>query len=343
MVDRFDLKFVFRRNTDIEQIRKYALRKAEIGDKKQPDYTPFLVKYIEYAKRINPKILDEAKFMLVEFFANLSFKGFGTNRVLETLFRISKAIARLKLKEIVDSQDARETIAFYNIMLQDYQEVTTTPEDPRDTAIRELIITLKEKQSGITFDELIKEVCENNEYVSRYLGFGHRSLQIKDNKKVKVLLEMIIKNPNVKRTNYRPIVLQWFESEAEAARGSDPNDLCDLQKTNRIEEGNQEIIESNNIASNISDIGIGPNEKSRSLGSYRSLPPALALDPALDDSNLMYDCYVCIKRKQKRFRTNDKLEYENHGQLKHPGKPCYPGKADLEFYNWKPQNKEWEI
>jgi hypothetical protein len=32
---------VFRRYTEIDEIRKYALRKAEIADKKQPDYTPF--------------------------------------------------------------------------------------------------------------------------------------------------------------------------------------------------------------------------------------------------------------------------------------------------------------
>src|SRR5437867_8996613 len=158
MIDRFDLKFVFRRNTDIDEIRKYALRKAEIEDIRQPDYVPFLIKYIEYAKRLNPKITDEAKIMLVEFFTNLSYKGFGTNRVLETLFRLSKAIARLKLKEIVDETDAQETIQFYNRMLLDYQEVTTSPENPRDTTYDACIKALKENQFAMTFDELIRDM-----------------------------------------------------------------------------------------------------------------------------------------------------------------------------------------
>ena len=45
---------------------------AEVEAKRErgelPDYTEFLVKYIQYAKQINPILTDEAWFMLKEFY-----------------------------------------------------------------------------------------------------------------------------------------------------------------------------------------------------------------------------------------------------------------------------------
>jgi hypothetical protein len=65
--------------------------------------------------------------------------------------------------------------------------------------------------------------------------------------------------------------------------------------------------------------------------------------PIADTSDIKYDCYECIRRKKKRFRTNDKTEYEGHYIQRHLGMPAYPGKADLEFYRWKAEGKDWEI
>src|SRR4029453_5901771 len=107
----------------------------------------------------------------------------------------------------------KETIEFYNTMLLDYQEVTRSPENPRDITYDACIKALKENHYAMTFDELIKEVCEKNDHIARYLGFGHKSLQTAFNRKVRNVRDLLIKNPNIKRTNERPIVLEWFESD----------------------------------------------------------------------------------------------------------------------------------
>jgi hypothetical protein len=52
-----------------------------------------------------------------------------------------------------------------------------------------------------------------------------------------------------------------------------------------------------------------------------------------------YKCYT----PDCGFETNDRTEYETHGITEHRGQPCYPGTADLEYYDWKPQGREWEV
>ena len=54
-------------------------------------------------------------------------------------------------------------------------------------------------------------------------------------------------------------------------------------------------------------------------------------------NNLLYSCYYCDK-----LETDTEKDYQRHGILKHPGKPCYPSKADLELFGIQGQGKEWE-
>gem|GEM_PF-6111513 len=44
-----------------------------------------------------------------------------------------------------------------------------------------------------------------------------------------------------------------------------------------------------------------------------------------DDGAMNFDCYYC-----ENCKTNIQDEYERHVITKHPGKPSYPEKADLE-------------
>jgi hypothetical protein len=57
-----------------------------------------------------------------------------------------------------------------------------------------------------------------------------------------------------------------------------------------------------------------------------------------ESNNFLYSCYYC-----NGFHTNLQEDYEHHGIIKHPGKPVYPSKVDLEKLGIKPQGKEWEI
>ena len=52
----------------------------------------------------------------------------------------------------------------------------------------------------------------------------------------------------------------------------------------------------------------------------------------------MFDCYYCDD-----FHTYGEEEYHRHGVIKHPNKPLYPSKADLERHHLKPQGMRWEI
>jgi len=48
--------------------------------------------------------------MVRELYKEVSLKVFGSSRVFKTLLKVTKVIARLKLKEIVDEEDAKETM-----------------------------------------------------------------------------------------------------------------------------------------------------------------------------------------------------------------------------------------
>ena len=50
-----------------------------------------------------------------------------------------------------------------------------------------------------------------------------------------------------------------------------------------------------------------------------------------------YSCYYCD------YRTNNKDDYEQHVIIKHPGRPAYLNKAEIEKRGLKPQGKSWEI
>ncbi|HEY6668207.1 MAG TPA: DUF4326 domain-containing protein [Candidatus Nitrosopolaris sp.] len=55
-------------------------------------------------------------------------------------------------------------------------------------------------------------------------------------------------------------------------------------------------------------------------------------------ANSKYVCYYCMD-----CQTDSEHEYHSHKVRKHPDKPAYPTKADLEKFGLTPQGKSWEI
>jgi len=211
IIDRIDLIFVFRPRKNENAVRDYAYTKTGFESKRIPDYSNYIVKHIEYAKRFNPTISDEAQQMLNEYFIKIMIQGnFGSNRILDTLLRLSKAFARLKLKNIVDADDAREVIEFYNNILQQYQQAVSVPVNPRDVTFSECLKILREIEIAISLDELLKQACQNNNYIKRYLTLRNKSLRLTDNRKVRAIYEMLLNHTNVKRVQEKPVVLQWL-------------------------------------------------------------------------------------------------------------------------------------
>ena len=75
------------------------------------DHT-FLRKIIEHAKTFYPTLSEEAKAMIIDYWSSLNMKIFPTNRVFETIIRISIAFARLHFSNIVTAEIAKEAIEF---------------------------------------------------------------------------------------------------------------------------------------------------------------------------------------------------------------------------------------
>ncbi|MGD1838590.1 MAG: AAA family ATPase [Nitrososphaeraceae archaeon] len=334
IIDRCDLIFVFKSRKTKEEIDEFADKLSKVEDKKDkgkiPDYTIFLMKYIRYAKQFNPILKEEARIMLTEFYKEISIRDFGSPRILITLFKLAKAISRLKLKNIVDENDAKETMDFYNVMLLDFQKSVVLSQSPKEIAYNECISLLVEIKNigGITFEELIEKVCKKNGQIANYLGYNNnKQLRIRNNKKVRNIYEMLLNHTNIKLMQEKPVVLQWR---------CDPCDPCDPTKKekklnsdtfsgsedkiepnndynkSRIYEGNNEIT-PNNTNDNQYDKSKElennhkTNSKATAHGSHRS-----------HDETRLWKCYYC----PIEFNTREK--YEKHYINNHPGMPVRP-------------------
>src|SRR5215211_1917358 len=254
--DRFDLKFIFKDRNESEEIDEFADKLSKVADKidkgELPDSTPFLIKYLQFAKQFNPILTEEARDRLTDFYKEIRKKNFGSPRVLKTLRKLAKAIARLKLKNIVDEEDAKEAMQFYNVMLYDFQKIVVIRDHPRDIAFQECISILKDGEhfGGFIFKDLIEKICQRNEQLARHFGYGKVSLQITHNKKSRNVYDMLLNDSKIKKIGEKPTVLQWL---------SDPSDSSDYDNTDKNKK-NIETQENNN----------GSTLKSGSLESLRS-------------------------------------------------------------------------
>lgn len=240
LIDRFDLKFPFRDRKDPKEIKAFGKKYSETLTKLEqgllPDYTIFITKYLEYARRLKPVISPEAKTMLEDFYVNIKIKGYGSDRVLPSLRKIAKAIARLKLKDIVDEYDAREAQEYYNVMLLNFQKQVIVSDPPSEIAYNECIVSLKKQKNfgGIAFEDILKEICKNNEQCADYFEYPHKSLQIKNNRKARRICDKLLNNSHIKKTNEHPIALKWFDNnEDDDNKSSSVGDLGDVGDTNR--------------------------------------------------------------------------------------------------------------
>jgi replicative DNA helicase Mcm len=188
LIDRFDLIYTFRMTRDEAAIREYANRKFDLDDKLIPDYYTYLQKHIEYSKRFNPRLSEEAKFMLNECYIDIA-KKYGSPRVRETVVIISKMIARLKLKSIVGAEDAKETMQFYNIILQQLEQIVNVTASPRDIVFNECVNVLMGTKSPTSFEEVIKSACQRNEQVRLYIGDRYK---LEHSIKLRPVLELLL-------------------------------------------------------------------------------------------------------------------------------------------------------
>lgn len=354
VIDRFDLIFVFRKVTNIETMRHYANKKSEFEGKILPQYTLFLVKYIEYAKKLDPKMTDEAKSMFVDYFISLKSKGIGTNRLLETLFRLAKARARLKLKSFVEEVEAKETMQFYNVFLEQLGKVVNVSINPKDLTYNKCTAYLEEIKSPISLDELIKCVSEKNDHIKGYLCFGNKPLTLRDNKKVRDIYTKLLTNSNIRRMQDKPVVLQWSEVSVDGNADdikdhdltevlSDPCDPCDQNKnildpckcSDDFPQGIGEDVNHQRIESYQSHESHG-SESDDEKSNFKENSNTFNGNTLSAVNDYEFDCYYCD------FIARHKPDYERHVIKSHPGKLAYPNKASLIRVGIEPKGRSWE-
>jgi DNA replicative helicase MCM subunit Mcm2 (Cdc46/Mcm family) len=236
LVDRFDIIVIIKDNyRDSKALEEYTDKKIELLSNNVPIYDIFLQNYIEYARRkIIKKFSHGTLKMIKDYYIGLCKSSFTTesNRKLETIIRLCKAVAKLKLKEIVEAEDVIQATRFYSALV--YNSIHTRapiPKDPVNLAIEECIAILKDKKdNSIVYTDLLMQVCGKNESVKSYL-LGSSSDKMKDqtllsidkNKKVRNILDILRNNKDINVVNRTPIKLQ-FKEQIVASSGSERSD-----------------------------------------------------------------------------------------------------------------------
>ena len=108
-----------------------------------------------HAKKINPVLSEEAMSILNRCYADLAYDNKVSPRKLETLYNLAKARAKLKLKDVVDAEDAKETVQYFSKVVNDYYQSTVIATDPRDVCV-----------------SIIEQILEQNSKSQLTLGYG---------------------------------------------------------------------------------------------------------------------------------------------------------------------------
>jgi DNA replicative helicase MCM subunit Mcm2 (Cdc46/Mcm family) len=370
MLDRFDLIFVMKSVSDEDEIRKYAEKKSDMDGRNPANYDDFLRKYLQYAKSINPviKVSDEAKSILNETYVKIAVRGIGTPRVRDTLYRLAKARTRLKLKGVVDVNDARETVQFYNIVIQQSQDLVSTPESPDDAAYG-IMVDILRKSNGVPLGlaYLVDEASKQSDQVATYLDGAH---DIGSSRKLRRVVQMLLNHDRIKQVQQRPIVLQWMVVVGEfAARRqektkegknhqehpqnlSDASDASDAQKQCETSQDGSENLNNYNFLEPDNAVHLNEPASETSARSDRvvsnctflyqiEVPEVLEIDRGDNTGNYYYFSYTSgSARSIKTSPTTDADLDAIYSELVSQGyrdiyKPVHHGK----FYDILPD--EW--
>ena len=147
LLSRFDLIYLILDKADAEKDRRLAQHLVGLyfEQPRMPEYNidqQLLRDYIEYSRRfVHPTITDEAERELIERYLDMRRMGnnaktiTATPRQLESLIRISEAIARMKWAEVVTRADVEEAVRLMRVATQ------TAATDPRTGTIDMDMIT----------------------------------------------------------------------------------------------------------------------------------------------------------------------------------------------------------
>ena len=237
VLNRFDIVIPFRDTSTRQEDWEYADAKSSYDERRIKHNYNFLRKLIEYVKTIDPTITEQAKGLLNNFYVEIKQQNnFASNpRTLETIFRISKAIARMNLSFIVDEKIAIDTIEFINQMLGEFHSAIYLILDPFMKSYEETIKVIQHTKASIDLIEAVKIACGRGEQVKAYIG---RIFEQDRNKKLRNLCTRILENNHVVRIREHPTVVVWKD---EVQGVNDLNALGNQPAIEKIKKAESKI------------------------------------------------------------------------------------------------------
>ncbi|MBW2970799.1 ATP-binding protein [Candidatus Woesearchaeota archaeon] len=187
LLSRFDAIFAFIDRADENIDGKVVQRILDVhrdSDEINPELERDVIrKYIAYAKRLEPKLTDEADKLIKEFYTGLRKQTNKEDRVqaipitprqAEGLIRLSEAAAKSRLSDKVEEQDvrlARRIVMFYLRQLGmdesgrlDIDRITTISASARNKVIilEEILRELSSKQEIFQLFDVLQKAKEEN-------------------------------------------------------------------------------------------------------------------------------------------------------------------------------------
>jgi len=128
----------------------------------------FIIKYIYYARQKKPVLSYEAIEVVSDYYVKMRKLGKSKNiipitaRQVEAIYRLSEAIAKAKLKDVVDAEDAKEAVEIMDYCLK---QIAYDPETETFDIDKIMGESKKQRDKLITIHEIIKELSKKSELV----------------------------------------------------------------------------------------------------------------------------------------------------------------------------------
>ena len=215
LLDRIDQIYGFFDAQTEEEMEGFIEELDKITKRKPHNYN-FLAKFLQYAKTIEPKLTDTAKYRLNRFWITAKLKGMAGNRSFFAIKRIAEAQAKLNLSRNVDDIIASKTMQSLQLMYNQYGITIEQIQNPRDLTVEVFYNILKENNGNIkyTVRELCRKASEKNKHVNAYLK---KRWDFENNKELKTIINMVEQKENIKIVGLKPRTLVYYDTKINTA------------------------------------------------------------------------------------------------------------------------------
>ncbi len=261
--------------------KKAAIARAKL--KIFENYDQYVKIHLMLARRCKPTLSDAVLSMLTEADIriqvekqNRGIPNAGSHRALDTLVRLTRVIAKLKIKDEADVNDARRAINYYNSINSDIQTSIAVPEDPAVSAFNLILYILQNESNGlpVTLKSLAETACGRDPAVRWYLlqGTKNRLGNVSTNarlRRVKEMLENLSSN-RIRRTNMEEAEFMWVGNNDGGGPGKVQEQFQEEKENEGNEQREREEQESENTtitpdATDATDTAVEPRRQQKSV------------------------------------------------------------------------------